>query len=264
VSVSPNGSLIVHRGTSTLSRIDAEAFHGNTGDAWTPVARDEEGKSLTMTEAGFSYDRVQDLMFGDWRAGACGEPRPDSSDRLWLGRVLVRGKSKTGGYHERWVPIPTNGRRLFARSEERARLGALSQRWVGYAADSWRRILKPALLTLLQGGPEKLKFDDDRADSFRRRLDESIDEEFFPFLFCHADDLPESADAAFQKELAMLAKRQLDASLESVPLPSARRWRAEALAYRVFFGAAHKHLKLAFPTPPADSGETHAVQGDSP
>jgi CRISPR system Cascade subunit CasA len=262
-TVAEDGSLVAHRGTSTTRRIDAEAIQGNTGDPWTPVAR-KDGKALTMAEAGFVYDRVQDYMFGEWSRGAAGEPRDDGTDRLWLGQVFVRGQGTTGGYHERWVPIPPKWRRRFACTGERGPLGALAQGWVGLAAEAWRRVLKPALLTLLQGGPDKLKFDDARADGFRRRLDAAIDSEFFPFLFDHADCSPEVANAAFEKMLVELARLQLYAALDSVPLPSARRWRAEALAYRVFFGAARKHLPLAFPSPPADSPEVHQVQGDSP
>jgi CRISPR system Cascade subunit CasA len=263
LTVALDGSLVAHRGSTKVARIDAKLLNGNTGDPWTPVAR-KDGRALTMAEGGFGYDRVQDLMFGDWRPGASGEAREDASDRLWVGQVLVRGQGKTGGYHERWVPIPSKSRRLFTRSEERTRVGEVSRRWVGYASEAWRKVLKPALLTLLQGGPEKLKFDDDRSDSFRRGFDASIDDDFFPLLFRHSDDSPEEADAVFQANLVKRAKAQLDRALESVPVPSARRWRAEAFAYRVFFGAAHKHLKLAFPTSHVDSTEVHANQGDTP
>jgi CRISPR system Cascade subunit CasA len=251
LTVAADGTLVAHRGSSTAARIDAKASTGNTGDAWTPVGR-KEGKALTMPEGGFSYDRVQDLLFGDWQAGAAGEARADAGDRFWVGQVLVRGQGKTGGYHERWVPMPVKARRLFARREDRDKLGARSKAWVERAATARLKILKPALLTLLQGGPDKLKFDDDRADSYLRRLDAAIDDDFFPFLFAHAEETPEAADAAFEEKLVSLARDQLDAARESLPVPTARRWRAEAQADRVFFGAAHKHFKLAFP--PATPG----------
>jgi CRISPR system Cascade subunit CasA len=237
------GLIVAHRGSSKAPRIDAKESAGNTGDAWTPVGR-KEGKALTMPEAGFSYDRVQDLLFGDWQPGAAGEARADSGDSLWLGQVLVRGQGKTGGYHERWVPMPPKVRRLFARGEARSTLGARSKDWVERAAAARLKVLKPALLTLVQGGPDKLKFDDDRVDIYLRRLDATIDQEFFPLLFAHADDASEEANDVFTRRLVALGRVQLDAARESLPVPSARRWRAEALAYRVFFGAARNHLKL--------------------
>jgi CRISPR system Cascade subunit CasA len=148
---------------------------------------------------------------------------------------------------------------LFARDETRAALGERSKAWVTRAADARLKILKPALLTLLQGGPEKLKFDDNRAEVYLRRLDAAIDEDFFPFLFEHADEAPELADAAFEKRLVDLAKVQLDDARGSLPVPSARRWRAEAYAYCVFFGTARKYFKLAYPTSAMNSSS-----GDSP
>lgn len=263
LTAASDGTIIAHRGSSKAARVDAKQSTGNTGDPWTPVAR-KDGKALTMAEAGFGYDRVQDLLFGDWQAGAAGEPRAGSGDRLWLGQVLVRGQGKTGGYHERWVVMPPKARRMFARKDERARLGERSKAWVDKAGIARLKILKPALLTLLQGGPDKLKFDDDRADSYLRLLDAAIDDEFFPMLFEHAEDPPEVADEAFEKRLVDLAKTQLHGAVGSLPVPSARRWRAEAHAYRVFFGTAHKHFKLAFPPVTAASAEAASAEGDSP
>jgi CRISPR system Cascade subunit CasA len=264
LTVAADGTIVAHRGSSKVARIDAKESTGNTGDAWTPVAHDGKGagKALTMPEAGFGYDRVQQLLFDeDYRPGAAG--KPGAGDRLWVGQVLVRGQGKTGGYHERWVPMPVKARRIFARREDRDKLGARSKAWVELAATARLKLLKPALITLLQGGPDKLKFDDDRADSYLRRLDTAIDDDFFGLLFEHADDAPELADAAFEKQLVALARAQLDAARESLPVPSARRWRAEAHADRVFFGAAHKHFKLAFP-PAATSAEAAPTSGESP
>lgn len=259
LTVSPDGTIVAHRGSSKAARIEAKESSGNTGDAWTPVAR-KDGKALTMPETGFHYARVQDLLFGDWEQGAAGKPEPRGGDRLWVGQVLVRGQGKTGGYHERWVPVPSNVRRLFAQPDGRERLGKRSQDWVRMAGEARLKILKPALLTLLQGAPEKLKFDDDRTDPFLDRFDAAIDDVFFPLLFTHAEASPEVADTAFQKELVKMAEAELEAAMESLPVPSARRWRAEAKATHVLRGAAYNHFKLAF----APAQETVSVKGVSP
>lgn len=262
LAVAKDGSIVAYRGSSKTARIDAKESNGNSGDPWNIVAR-KDGKALTMPEAGFSYDRVQDFFFGDWQAGAAGETRSEN-DRLWVGQVLVRGQGKTGGYHERWVSVPPKARRLFARPAERAKLGERSKAWVSRAADARLRILKPALLTLLQGAPEKLKFDDNRVDFYLQRLDQAIDDEFFQLLFEHAEARPEDADAAFEKRLVDLAKIQLDDARQSLPVPTARRWRAEAQAERVFYGAARNQFKLAFPPNNAASDEDAPTLGDSP
>lgn len=252
-----SGVLVAHRGSSKVARIDAKESNGNTGDAWTPVAH-KDGKALTMPEAGFSYARVQGLLFDDeWSPGAAGVARAGAGDRLWLGQVLVRGQGKTGGYHERWVPVPPKARASLVRRDARAKLAERSKAWVQLAEIAEHKVLKPAVLTLLQGAPESLKFDDHRGGIFLRQLDAAIDDVFFKLLFEHGEAPPEDADAVFQRELLALAKDQLDAARASLPVPTARRWRAEAQAYRVFYGAAHKHL-------PSTATSTEATPGDSP
>ena len=172
-----DGVIVAHRGSSKVPRIDTKELSGHTGDAWTPVDG-KDGKALTMTEEGFTYERVRRLLFGEYQPGAAGKARPDGSDRLWLGQVLVRGQGKTGGYHERWVPVPPKARRMFTVADERAKLGKCAQRWVELAATARLRVLKPAILRLVQGGPENPKFDDARAEPYfgapgsrdRRRL----------------------------------------------------------------------------------------------
>jgi len=258
LALGPKGSIVAHRGSSKAARIDAKDVTGNTGDPWTPVARD--GKALTMSETGFNYARVQDLMFGDWKAGVAGDLHGELGDRFWVGKVLVRGQGKTGGYHERWVPVPPRARSILSRVDERSRLGVRAKAWVERASVARLKVLKPALLTLLQGGPDKLKFDDDRVDGFLDRLDVAIDEEFFGLLFSLADQSSEVADAAVERRLVELARTQLDSALSSLPVPSARRWRADAHSRGVFEGSARKHLKAAFPT--AISPELASTEGD--
>lgn len=242
------GGLVAQRGSSDAPRVDVGESAGSTGDAWTPVAT-KDGKALTLPEAGFTTDRVRTFLFPDgaWAHGAAGAVRPDGADRYFVGQVLVRGQGKTGGYHERWVPVPAKARRLFARPETRATLGKRAADWIALAGTVRLKVLKPALLTLLQGGPEKLKFDDDRADAFLARFERNLDREFFPLLFEHAATAPEAADTAFEETLFELAKGEFERAVGGVPLPAARRPRAIAYAERAFHGAARNQLKRAFP-----------------
>jgi len=261
-----DGTLVAHRGSSKVARIAAKDARGNTGDVWTPVKRSKDGEAFSMSEAGFKYDYVQDLMFGEWNPGAAGEPRAEPADCLWVGQVLARGQGKTQGYHERWVSVPSKARRLFLQVDDRAKLAQLGKRskaWVERASTARRNVLKPALLTALQGAPEKLKFDDDRIESYLMRLDSALDDEFFRLLFSHVDDPPEVADEAFERRLVELARTQLESALSSMPIPSARRWRAEAQAARVFFGSARKHFKLAFSPAVAAAAEAGPTSGES-
>jgi CRISPR system Cascade subunit CasA len=245
------GVIVAHRGSSKAARIDGAAGTGNTGDAWTPVAR-KDARALTLSESGFTYERVQDLMFGDWAPAAAGQPN-DADDRFWLGQVLVRGQGKTGGYHERWVPVPGKARSFFAKPDARARLGKRAQEWVGFAKVARLNILKPAVLHLLQGGPDKLKFDDPRADPFLAHLNQEIDAVFFPLLFEHGAADPEIASVAFANKLLDLAKKELELATTSIPMSTARRHRAIAFAFRSFFGAARNRQDFPRTDVPAAS-----------
>lgn len=244
LSVACDGSLVAHRGPSKVARIEASDVMGNTGDAWTPVTR--KGKALTLPEQGFGYARVQDLLFGDWTHGAAGSPRADGGDRLWIGQVLVRGQGKTHGYHERCVSVPQRVRSRLAELETRDELGARADTWVHLADAARYKVFKIAVLTFLQGGPERLNFGDDRAGPVAGRFDASVDDFFFPMLFDRADDPPEIADAAFETALFTLARRMLEASFLSLPVSAARRWRAEAHARRTLVRAARTYLPLSF------------------
>lgn len=242
----PNGEILAHRGSSKVPRIDAKDLLGNTGDAWTPVAR-KTSASLTVSESGFSYDRVRDLLAPEnWKHGAAGELRETDGDHpFWVGQVLTRGQGKTDGYHERWLPIPPHAADWFRDETRRQKLASRAAAWVEMAGIARLKVLKPAMLALLQGGPEKLNFKDNRADSATERFDRKVDEHFFGQLFAHLDDTEEEADTAWQNWLRDQAWGELKGNFDAVPVPIARRPRAIARAEHAFRASAYKNLPRA-------------------
>jgi len=230
-----DGKIVARRASSKVARVNAADTNGNTRDPWTPVSG-KDNRALTLSEAGLTYDRVQDLMFGDWSSGSAGTLN-DAGDHYWLGQALVRGQGKTGGYHERWLPVPGKVRSFFASPDGRERMAKRAQEWVELASRTRLKILKPAILTLLQGAPDKLQFDDDRAEPFLASLNQEIDGLFFPMLFDLAEADPEEANTAFGRKLARLSEGQFRRAIGSVPLRSATRYRAIAHAERAFWGA---------------------------
>jgi len=235
LTIGRDGAIVARRAASKAARISAKESYGRTGDPWTPLST-ADGKALTMAETGFGYDRVRQLLFDDYNQGAAGTML--KSDHFWLGQVMVRGQGVTGGYHERWLPVPSRVRD----QEGRNLLGQRAKDWVALAKTARLNILKPALLVLIQGAPEKIKFDDARVERHLKRLDTSIDADFFRLLFEHATSSTEAADSAFENWVFGLAKEELDAARDSLPVPSARRWKAETCAYSTLFGAARKHF----------------------
>lgn len=246
-----DGAIAARRGSSKAARIDGKALSGNTGDAWTPVAV-KTGTSLTVPASGFAYDRVKDLLLGDdFRHGAAGELRESDAggDLLWLGQVLVRGQGTTDGYHERWLPVPSALSPWLRSPERRVMLAERAQRWALVAGTVRLKVLKPALLTLLQGGPDKLNFKDERADAMCVRFDHLVDEAFFHELFegAVADVDDEVADARWQTTLKVQAADLFEEAFGALPVPIARRYRARARAEDVFEACAFKHLPGARP-----------------
>jgi CRISPR system Cascade subunit CasA len=239
------GVLAVRCTTSEGQRLAAKELKGVTGDPWTPVNR-AENKAFTASEEGFSY-RVLSRLLGDgFEPGAAQKPRTGEKDMSLFATVLARGQGKTAGFHERVVPVPEGGIKVLRRSNGRAELGKLAAERVELAAIVQRKVLRPALCALLQGGGEKLDLDDRRADRWIERLDAAIEREFFERLWADLDGDRASASRRWAKRVVALAEAQLRDAIESAPIPSARRYRAIAAAEGMFHGGARNHVSIAF------------------
>ena len=93
---------------------------------------------------------------------------------------------------------------------------------------------------------EEANFQDSRADPFTRRLDDMVDAIFFPRLFDAVERDTDEAAIRFQIEVLDMARVILAQAIRSVPLPSARRYRAIAAAERVFAGCSRRQFPDVF------------------
>lgn len=238
--------LVAWTAPSKTKRTSAPVDNGDTGDPWTPV-RLEDGAALTMDGSGFTYRRLHRLLLGkEYRLGCAGEVREEDPERLlFVARAMARGKGKTEGLHERVVEIPGHIRNRMADREGLEALAVMAQRRIDIVAMVDREILNPALCTLLQGGPEKVRFDDKRARRWRDRFDAAVDDDFFPWLW-EAVRAPEGSEVRWVKRLYDLARAQLEDAIRSAPIPDARRHRAVAAAERIFAGAFRNRFPDAF------------------
>ncbi len=248
------GRLVVRGCPTECARVDAKKLEGVTGDIWIPVHREGAGKALTVSRRGFDYSLLTALIFPtDYAPAAAQTLRDEDGDApCFVARVLARGQGETNGLHERVIEIPPTVRDLFAAPDARARLGAVAVRRVEQAGAVRSKALRPALIALLQADPRKAKLDDKRVDPFTQRFDARIDERFFPRLWSdvHCDDT--EADRRWLKVIVDEAREVLDRAIRSAPLPSERRYRAEAAARRIFEGSARNNFAPAFaaaPTP---------------
>ena len=237
------------------SRVDAKQATGRTGDIWTPVSA--VGKALTVGKRGFHYRLMTDLLLsGDYpeHARAASRPRPeDGPSPLLVAEVLTRGRGKTDGYHLRLLPIPAKVGLRLERPAERASLAQMAVSRIAQVETAQRRVLHPALCALLQGGPEDLKFKDNRTGPWLDSLDQHIDEIFFESLWADAElEPPEEAVRRWDKALWDLARAELERAFHSAPVPQATRPRAEARAELMLRDLARKHLAGAFTTTPKE------------
>jgi CRISPR system Cascade subunit CasA len=244
--LTPEG-IAARTATSKAPRVAVpDGLQGNTGDPWTPVET-ATGKAFTASDSGLGYRKVQELLGDDYRAGAAQGPRPGEKELLLIASVIPRGMGKTGGYHERRLPIPAKGARLLASADGRAALAKRASARVDAVAEVRRAVLGPAILTLLQGAPEKLNFKDERARPWLDRLDAAVDGIFFERLWEDLERDPEEGRARWAVEVVDLARGLLHEACASAPIPAARRYRAVSTAEAVFEGAARRKLEYAYP-----------------
>lgn len=236
---------------SNVARVDAKERKGELGDIWVPIKRGDERAAYTASGSGFSYKVLSELLTGEKIDHAAAmTPQPgDAPDMLLIARVLVRGQGKTEGLHERVLPIPLSARRrVFGPPPERASVAKLARERVDDVTMVQNKVLHVALCALLQAVVEGQKLDrnDERTQRWKDDFDARVDQVFFERLWADlgATDA-EDARSRWQRALVDLAWAVFLDATDAVPLPSVRRYRARAIAERVFMGSAHKHFAQA-------------------
>ncbi len=234
--------------TSTKSERVASVA-GRTGDPWTPIDK-EKDTALTVSASGFSYERVSRLLFDhdEVSPSAAMDTEVARSDPHFVAWALVRGQGKTEGLHERALPVDRAVMEQIKLPEARQALSDQAKWRIEAVKIARLRILKPALCSLFQGGPEaKLDLTDDRANRWLDALDDEIDRVFFPHLFRTFRDDEVVAIESWRREVLGLARKQLEHAMHGGPVFIQRRYRAEAAADSIFNASAFKqfgfHLK---------------------
>ncbi len=241
-----DGRIVAYYQTSKAPRIDpkSDLLKGVVGDPWIPIKQSDPPQALTVDARGFHYELFRQLLFQDeYRGGACQQLQPeDSGEMYFYGTVLARGQGGTSGLHERWLRVPAKIRPRFASPQAKASLSQLAKERVKRAGNVRNGALRPALLTLLQGAPEKL---DLRAKTDRRwseRFDMDIDEIFFERLWADADLDGTEQTLNWCRELRMRAARVLEQAEREALVPDTRRERAVARAWITLERGMRKHL----------------------
>jgi CRISPR system Cascade subunit CasA len=230
-----DGRVVARRTTSKTQRIAAKELKGNLGDPWVPV-KVNDGAALTARR--LDYDLVRKILFGgDFRPSRASIPRPvDGNEPLFIGQLLAADQGTTEGYYERLIPLSLKTPLRLATKQGRQKLGELSQRRC-VEIQKVRKALLSALTALLEGGADK-------SDSVRL-FDDEVDRIFFAELFADLDLDFDEARRKWLRQLLKIASKTLDAAKNSLPVPSARLFRARAAADRVFDSRAFRLRKAA-------------------
>jgi CRISPR type I-E/ECOLI-associated protein CasA/Cse1 len=231
------------------NRIAAKELKGVLGDPWTPIVTPDT-KAWTVTAPYFSPKRLRDLLFEDgFTAPLMQHPDTEQANVACYLKASVLapgGMGKTDGFHEAVIRIPAKATAsLFRRGPAHDHLANLSKTGLNDAGQMQNKVLKPALFSLLEAGPEKIDFDKrevgDWVNHAIRRFGDAWADDFFPWLW-HTIDQPD-ANAARRKWLNTLrekAWRVLQEAIVRFPERNNRRYRARVCAAGLFYGSLYK------------------------
>ena len=183
-----DGVIAAHGKSTDTIRVAAKELKGLLGDPWTPVShKKDDTTSFTVSAKGFHYTIVADLLGvgADTGPSPAMELRPDEQGRVMQldARALGRGQGKTEGYHHRTVPIPKKISSIFAVPEDRERIAEMAKERIERVATCRRKVLWPALSTLLTAGQDGRPVNKNAAGKWTQSFDQAIDATFFEQLW---------------------------------------------------------------------------------
>jgi CRISPR system Cascade subunit CasA len=253
---SDDGTLTCWRANSKGQRVDApDDLNGITGDPWTPIDK-SGGKALTLGGSGFAYQKLREIFLPTedqkYEKPPALQIHAGDDGMLYLvARTLVRGQGKTEGLHHRVVPVPARVARLFGRQSDIEQLASRAKGRIEKASEVERRVLYPAIGTLIGGGSTDAIDGEDIApwlDAF----DRAVDAAFFPKLWdiVEREMSDDEAEFDWHRFLREEAKRQFEDAETRTPRTATRYWRARSSAQSIFHGALRRVVPTAFDDTP--------------
>ncbi len=233
---------------SATNFIAADQLKGNLGDPWTPITQRTNG-ALTVPESGFTPELLRNLIFGDGYIPATMQQSDDSMVGGWFSAsVLVRGQGKTDGFQNAVLRVPDKPRlALFGCGQSRDRLASLSKKGIDAASAMHYKALRPALFSLLEGGPESIILDKAEiakwVDSAVKPFVLNWSPRYFDWLWSTID-IPDDTEALrpWFAELRQLAQETLNRATERTPQRHGRSYRAKTKAQGIFSGSLKKNF----------------------
>lgn len=236
---------------SKVARVAAAGLAGNTGDPWAPIRR-KDNASVTASPATFGYRRFADLL-DQKQTGRPFLALPLAGDdahglKMVVG-ALVRGQGKTEGLHRRAIPLSATRNAGLQGHVYLDRMGAVAKFRADEAGDVRLR-LRRALLALVQGGPDKVRLDDDaggaKIEPWLRDYDLRIDRAFFdPPFWAEFESTAEPHRTLWRSHLRRVAGEVFERAADGAPRTDTRRVRARAVARNMLDGALNSYVREA-------------------
>jgi CRISPR system Cascade subunit CasA len=247
-----DGRLLAMAKPCNSARIQAKDQLGVMGDPWIPLNNGKKGlTALTVSATGLTPELLQRLIFeeGIQPAEMQKPTKNEIGKPVWFyASVLVRGQGSTDGFHSTRLPIPSEaGFALFGEGARRYRLDYLSKEGLNDAKATQNKVLKVALFSLLEAGPEKVNFDKREVstwvDKSASEFKEAWSRDYFDWLWRTLDhENEDQARLDWLNALEEKAVRVLDNAIDRLPERQGRRYRARVKARGLFYGSLYKHF----------------------
>lgn len=248
--VETNTGWVCHgRGSKAVRIAGAGDLFGAVGDPWIPVNA-KTGKSVTPPPTGFSAKLLNDLIFGsgDIQRSAMQSMKADGRPAWFQATVLIRGQGKTEGFHEVRLRIPGKAKSLLMSSGAgKDSLSDLSQWGLDRASKARTGSLRPAIFSLLQGGPDgwpdtNARSVDSWVSQFTARFDQQWEHAFFSWLWDSVGQDEATAKDAWIDTLTALSASVLKEATEIAPQKTGQRYRGRMRAESLLYNTLRKNL----------------------
>lgn len=238
-------SLTCYRSNTKSTRIKApDDIKGKTDDPWTPIEK-KGAKALTLGENGYTYELLQEIFLGnEYEQPLALQFQEDEKEgALLVARALIRGQGKTDGLHKKTISVPPKvATRLFRNPSEKEKLSTISQQRVQLVATVQKKVLYPAIASLLGGGLQS-KVDYDDVKPWISQFNKVVDIHFFEYLWNTVDKEERTAEKWWEEFLYQEAEKIYLTAEKGTPIPSAHRWRAISRGRSIFYSSLSKHFK---------------------
>lgn len=235
---------------SQVQRIAAKERNGITGDPWVPIDI-TEGKALTISANGFNYRLAVALLCGKYSKPIAQKVvASDGQDGLAiLAQGVARGGGKTGGYHERRIPISPAVRKMLIQ-EQTDTLARVAEYRVN-AIHAVRSVLWAAITTLFdnaksQGnGGSAPKGLEQKVDVFLKQFEQAEDASFFDDLNAEIESSdPDNTRLQWLLSMVDRAEEILKTAFIAGPQSGEQRYRARSAALSRFHGGLRNDQSL--------------------